>query len=63
LKVYVLDASVAVRFLLAEDLSEKAELVLEDFLKGSWICYRRNCSPMRLETSYGRALKRIYRLK
>ena len=34
LKVYVLDASIAVRFLLAEDLSEKAELVLEDFLKG-----------------------------
>lgn len=30
----MLDASVAVRFLLVEDLSEKAELVLEDFLKG-----------------------------
>ncbi len=29
-----MDASVASRFLLIEDLSEKAELVLEDFLEG-----------------------------
>jgi len=34
LKVYVIDASIASRFLLIEDLSEKAESVLEDFLKG-----------------------------
>jgi predicted nucleic acid-binding protein len=34
LRVYVLDASVASRFLLVEDLSDKAELVLNDFLKG-----------------------------
>ena len=32
MKVYVIDASVASRFLLVEDLSDKAELVLEDFL-------------------------------
>lgn len=31
----MLDASVAARFLLVEDLSEKAELVLEDFLAGN----------------------------
>ena len=30
--VYVIDASVASRFLLAEDLSDKARLILEDFL-------------------------------
>jgi predicted nucleic acid-binding protein len=34
LKVYVVDASVASRFLLVEDLSDKAELVLDGFLKG-----------------------------
>lgn len=34
MRVYVLDASVAARFLLVEDLSEKAEMVLEDFLDG-----------------------------
>ena len=34
MRVYVIDASVASRFLLIEDLSEKAESVLEDFLKG-----------------------------
>lgn len=34
MRVYVLDASVAIRFLLIEDLSEKAERVLEDFLMG-----------------------------
>ena len=34
MKVYVLGASVATRFLPVEDLSEKAELVLEGFLKG-----------------------------
>ena len=34
MKVYVIDASIASRFLLIEDLSEKAESVLEDFLKG-----------------------------
>ena len=34
MKVYVLGASVATRFLLVEDSSEKAELVLEGFLKG-----------------------------
>ncbi len=33
--VYVTDASVASRFLLVEDLSDKAMLVLEDFLKGT----------------------------
>ena len=32
--IYVVDASVACRFLLVEDLSEKAELVLESFLEG-----------------------------
>ncbi len=31
---YVLDASVAARFLLNEELSDKAAKVLEDFLKG-----------------------------
>ena len=31
--VYVIDASVASRFLLVEDLSDKAALVLEDFLQ------------------------------
>jgi predicted nucleic acid-binding protein len=31
----VIDASIASRFLLVEDLSEKARLVLEDFLKGA----------------------------
>jgi len=34
LKVYVVDASVASRFLLVEELSDKAGLVLEDFLSG-----------------------------
>ncbi|MGB9854194.1 MAG: type II toxin-antitoxin system VapC family toxin [Candidatus Bathyarchaeales archaeon] len=34
MRVYVVDASVASRFLLVEDLSDKAGLVLEDFLKG-----------------------------
>lgn len=32
--IYVIDASVACRFLLIEELSEKAELVLESFLEG-----------------------------
>ena len=32
MNVYVIDASVALRFLLVEDLSDMAELVLEDFL-------------------------------
>ncbi|MGB9659017.1 MAG: type II toxin-antitoxin system VapC family toxin [Nitrososphaerales archaeon] len=32
--VYVVDASVASRFILVEDLSDKAKLVLEDFLEG-----------------------------
>lgn len=32
MKIYVLDASVASRFLLVEDLSDKAASVLEDFL-------------------------------
>ena len=31
---YVVDASVASRFLLVEDLSDRAELVLDDFLEG-----------------------------
>jgi len=35
LTVYVVDASVASRFLLIEDLSDKAELVLESFLGGA----------------------------
>jgi predicted nucleic acid-binding protein len=34
LKTYLLDASVAARFLLTEDLSNKAEEVLSDFLNG-----------------------------
>ncbi|MGQ9640599.1 MAG: type II toxin-antitoxin system VapC family toxin [Candidatus Bathycorpusculaceae bacterium] len=34
MRIYVLDASVASRFLLVEDLSDKAELVLDGFLKG-----------------------------
>jgi predicted nucleic acid-binding protein len=34
--VYVIDSSVASRFLLIEDLSDKAGLVLEDFLKGAF---------------------------
>lgn len=34
MRIYVLDASVACRFLLVEDLSDKAELVLDGFLKG-----------------------------
>lgn len=33
--IYVVDASVACRFLLVEDLSDKAEQILESFLKGS----------------------------
>jgi len=33
--IYVIDASVACRFLLIEDLSDKAELVLESFLEGN----------------------------
>ena len=33
--IYVVDASVACRFLLVEDLSEKAELVLESFIEGN----------------------------
>jgi len=33
--IYIIDASVACRFLLVEDLSDKAELVLESFLEGS----------------------------
>ncbi len=35
MKYYVIDASVACRFLLVEDLSDEAERVLEDFLEGS----------------------------
>jgi len=35
LTLYVIDASVASRFLLIEDLSDKAELVLEAFLRGA----------------------------
>jgi len=35
LTVYVIDASVASRFLLIEDLSDEAELVLEGFLDGT----------------------------
>ena len=34
MRIYVVDASVASRFLLVEDLSDKAELVLDGFLKG-----------------------------
>ena len=33
--IYIIDASVASRFLLIEDLSEKAKLVLESFIKGN----------------------------
>ncbi|MFQ5710222.1 MAG: type II toxin-antitoxin system VapC family toxin [Candidatus Geothermarchaeales archaeon] len=33
MKVYVIDASIAARFLLVEDLSDRAELVLKDFLR------------------------------
>ena len=33
--IYVVDASVACRFLLVEDLSDKAELVLESFIEGN----------------------------
>jgi len=36
LTVYVIDASVASRFLLVEDLSDKAGLVLEGFLRGAF---------------------------
>jgi len=36
LMVYVVDASVAARFLLVEDLSDKAGLVLEGFLEGKF---------------------------
>jgi len=32
--LYVIDASVAARFLLTEDLSSNAELVLEKFMNG-----------------------------
>lgn len=32
--IYVIDASVACRFLLVENLSDKAELVLESFIEG-----------------------------
>jgi len=35
-RVYVIDASVASRFLLVEDLSENAGLVLESFLEGAF---------------------------
>ncbi len=35
MKVYVVDASVASRFLLVEEFSDKASLVLEDFLSGT----------------------------
>jgi len=35
LRVYVVDASVASRFLLVEELSDKAAKVLEDFLAGT----------------------------
>ncbi len=35
MRVYVVDASVAARFLLVEELSEEAARVLEDFLSGS----------------------------
>jgi len=35
LRVYVVDASVAARFLLVEELSEKAELLLESFRDGA----------------------------
>ena len=35
MNVYVIDASVASRFLLVEDLSDRAELVLEDLLGGA----------------------------
>ncbi|MEM4177682.1 MAG: type II toxin-antitoxin system VapC family toxin [Nitrososphaeria archaeon] len=34
MNIYVLDASVAARFLLFEELSDKAEHVLEDFMDG-----------------------------
>jgi predicted nucleic acid-binding protein len=34
LKTFLLDASVAIRFLLKEDLSLEAELMLESFIKG-----------------------------
>ncbi|MGQ9538281.1 MAG: type II toxin-antitoxin system VapC family toxin [Candidatus Bathycorpusculaceae bacterium] len=33
MRIYVIDASIASRFLLVEDLSDKAELVLEGFLE------------------------------
>ena len=34
MSLYIVDASVAARFLLFEDLSDKAEYVLEDFMNG-----------------------------
>ncbi|MGB9728029.1 MAG: type II toxin-antitoxin system VapC family toxin [Nitrososphaeria archaeon] len=34
MSLYIIDASVAARFLLFEDLSDKAEYVLEDFMNG-----------------------------
>jgi len=33
LKTYVVDASVAARFLLVEELSEQAKLILKDYLE------------------------------
>ncbi len=34
MSLYIADASVVARFLLTEDLSNKAELVLRDYLEG-----------------------------
>jgi predicted nucleic acid-binding protein len=63
LKVYVLDASVAVRFLLDEDLSEKAELVLEDFLKGKLDLLSPELLAYDVGNTLWKSIKRIYRLK
>jgi len=35
MKLYAIDASVAARFLLTEELSSNAELVLEEFIVGN----------------------------
>jgi predicted nucleic acid-binding protein len=63
LKVYVLDASVATRFSLIEDLSEKAELVLEGFLKGKMDLLSPELLVYEVGNTLWESIKGIYRLR
>jgi len=59
LKSFIVDASVAARFILVEDLTDKAEKVLEDYLSGTIDLY----APRLIVAEIGNTLWRAIKLK